>query len=97
MKPILDRSSYVKVGLNGIQLLEVPERLEISTAIVGVIFAYITDGMPREATVDWEYQPGVVIEDATEIEVERVISGQTLIQVLHWKLVDGRWTRTELP
>ena len=53
-RPILDRTNYVKVALTGIQLLEQPERLEISTAIVGVIIAYITDGMPKEVTVDWE-------------------------------------------
>ena len=54
LRPILDRTNYVKVGLTGIKLLENPERLEISTAIVGVIFAYITEGMPKEVTVDWE-------------------------------------------
>ncbi len=54
LKPILDRSNYVKVALTGIQLIERPERLEISTAIVGVILAYITDGMPRQVKVDWE-------------------------------------------
>jgi hypothetical protein len=54
LKPILDRTSYVKVSLQGIQLLEQPERLEISTAIVGVIITYITDGMPEQVSVDWE-------------------------------------------
>ena len=54
LKPILDRTNYVKVGLTGIQLLEQPERLEISIAIVGVIIAYITEGIPQEVTVDWE-------------------------------------------
>lgn len=54
LKPILDRSNYVKVGIKGIQLLEQPERLEISTAIVGIILAYIPDGMPKEVKVDWE-------------------------------------------
>jgi len=54
LKPILDRTNYVKVGIKGIQLLEKPERLEKSTAIVGVILTYITEGMPKEATVDWE-------------------------------------------
>lgn len=52
--PILDRTNYVQVGLTGIQLLENPERLEISTTIVGVIIAYVTEGMPKEVTVDWE-------------------------------------------
>jgi len=52
--PILDRSDYVTVGIKGIQIVEVPERMEISTAIVGVILTYITDGIPQEVTVDWE-------------------------------------------
>ena len=54
LKPILDRSNYVKVSLQGIRLVEQPERLEISTAIIGVIITYITDGMPQQVSVDWE-------------------------------------------
>ncbi len=54
LKPILDRTNYVKLALTGIQLIENPERLEISATIVGVIIAYITDGLPQEVTVDWE-------------------------------------------
>ena len=54
LRPIMDRADYVKVGISGIQLVETEERLEISTAIVGVILAYITDGLPEEVTVDWE-------------------------------------------
>jgi len=54
LTPILDRTNYVKVGLTGIQILEAPERLEISSAIIGVILTYITEGMPNEVTVDWE-------------------------------------------
>jgi len=53
-RPILDRTNYVKLGLKGIQLLEKPERLEISTAIVGVIISYITAGLPKEVSVDWQ-------------------------------------------
>jgi len=53
-QPILDRTDYVKVSLTGIQLIEQPERLEISTAIVGVIITYLTEGIPKEVTVDWE-------------------------------------------
>lgn len=54
IEPILDRSNYIKVSLTGIQLIEKPQPLEVSTAIVGVIISYITDGMPTEVTVDWE-------------------------------------------
>jgi hypothetical protein len=34
--------------------MEKPERLEIDTAIVGVIISYLTDGIPRQVTVDWD-------------------------------------------
>ena len=54
LKPILDRANYVKVAMTGIRILEQPERLEVDSAIVGVIISYITDGMPRQVTVDWE-------------------------------------------
>ena len=54
LKPILDRANYVKVSITGIQLVEKPQRLEISTAIVGVIIAYITEGLPQQVTVDWQ-------------------------------------------
>ncbi len=53
-KPILDRTSYVRVGLRGIQLIERPERLRQSTAIVGVILTYLTDSIPDEVTVAWD-------------------------------------------
>lgn len=54
LRPILDRTDYVKVAVTGIQLLQQPQRLELSTAIVGVKMAYLTDGLPKEVTVDWE-------------------------------------------
>jgi len=54
LTPILDRTNYVKVGLTGIQIVEAPEQLEISSAIVGVILTYVTQGMPKEVTVHWE-------------------------------------------
>jgi hypothetical protein len=53
VKPILDRTNYVKLGLTGVRILEVPERLEIDSAVVGVIISHITDGMPQQVTVDW--------------------------------------------
>ncbi|MBT8129214.1 MAG: hypothetical protein KJP10_04425, partial [Gammaproteobacteria bacterium] len=53
-RPILDRSNYIKVDVTGIQLIEQPQRLEQSTAIVGVIIAYLTESLPQEVSVDWE-------------------------------------------
>lgn len=43
----------------------------------------------------WEYTTDdvvTVIENAVPIEVSRVAAGQTLIQEVHWVLLDGRWT-----
>ena len=54
VKPILDRSNYIKVGLTGIQLLQQAERLEINTAIVGVILTYLVDAIPQNVSVDWD-------------------------------------------
>jgi hypothetical protein len=53
-EPTFTRASFVSVGLRGIQVVEEPQRLDISTAILGVILTYVTDGMPGEVTVDWE-------------------------------------------
>ena len=54
VKPILDRSNYIKVSISGIQVLQQAERMEINTAIVGVILTYLVDGLPQEVTVDWD-------------------------------------------
>ncbi len=54
LRPILDRTNYLRIGLNGVQILETPERLDVASAIVGVIITYITDGMPQEVDVDWQ-------------------------------------------
>ena len=54
VKPIVDRVNFVTVGLKGIKVVEPPERLEVSTAILGVILTYFIDGIPQQVTVDWE-------------------------------------------
>ena len=43
----------------------------------------------------WDYVvDGVTtpIPDALPVEVQRLADGQTIIQELHWQLVDGLWT-----
>ena len=68
-EPILDRVNFVKVGITGIQLLEKPERLDTSAAIVGVIITYITQGLPQKVTVDWElFTDRVQVVPATSID-----------------------------
>ena len=54
VRPILDRTAFVKYSMMGSQFLEKPERLPLNNAMVGVILTYITDGIPQEVTVDWE-------------------------------------------
>lgn len=69
LTPILDRSRYVKVGVKGIQFLDTPGRMEISTAIVGVIVAFVTKGLPQEVTVEWElFSERIVRVPATAID-----------------------------
>lgn len=54
VEPILDRIVFVKPNLNGIQYLEDSEDIEYLSAIVGIIIAYPTAGMPQKVTLDWE-------------------------------------------
>ena len=53
-RPILDRINFVSVGLTGIQVIEQPQRLALNTAILGVIVAYLTEGLPQEVTLHWD-------------------------------------------
>jgi hypothetical protein len=53
-KPIIDRIHFVEVRLSGIQIMEIPKPLPYSSAIIGVIFAYPDDGMPKEVKVRWD-------------------------------------------
>jgi hypothetical protein len=54
-RSILDRVEFVRATPQGIQPLGAAERLTFHTALVGVILAYITPGLPREVTVDWTF------------------------------------------
>jgi hypothetical protein len=55
VKPILDRTAFVKYNFWGSQFLTQPERLPIQTSMLGVIFTYLTgENLPGEVTVDWE-------------------------------------------
>ncbi len=54
LRPILDRTSFVKYAMTGSTFLEQPERLPINTAMVGVIITYLTEGIPQEVTSEWD-------------------------------------------
>lgn len=69
VKAILDRSNYVKVGLKGIQIIDRPQPLEFTGAIVGVIITYLVDELPQEVTVDWNlFTPLIQSVPATAID-----------------------------
>ncbi len=54
LRPILDRTAFVKYSMTGSTFLVEPERLPINTAMVGVIITYLTDGIPRQVTNQWD-------------------------------------------
>ena len=54
VKPVLDRVDFVTVGLKGVKVIEEPETLQMSAALLGVILTYVVDGIPQEVTADWE-------------------------------------------
>ena len=53
-RPILDRTAFIEYSLTSSRFLVKPERLPLSTATIGVVITYMTDGIPKEVTVDWE-------------------------------------------
>lgn len=54
LRPILDRTSFVKFSMTGSTFLEQAEQLPVNTAMVGVIITYLTEGIPQEVRVNWE-------------------------------------------
>lgn len=54
IKPIIDRIHFVEVRLSGIQIMEIPKPMPYSSTIIGVIFAYADEGMPKEVTITWD-------------------------------------------
>lgn len=54
LKPILDRTSFVKYTMTRTFFLEQAERMRINTAMLGIIVTYLTDGIPQEVKVEWD-------------------------------------------
>jgi hypothetical protein len=54
LRPILDRTAFVKYSMTGSTFLVQPEQLPINTAMVGVIITYLTKGIPQEVTNQWD-------------------------------------------
>ena len=65
--------------------------------VAGIVTTEAPDLIMREVgTVGpWIYvidDISTPIQSATPVEVSRLVTGETVIQELHWKLVDGRFT-----
>ena len=54
LRPILDRTAFVKYSMTGSTFLVQPEQLPINTAMIGVIITYLTKGIPQEVTNQWD-------------------------------------------
>ena len=53
-RPIIDKIHFVKWSLAGIQIQELKERMDYSSAVIGVIFAYPHDSIAQNITIDWD-------------------------------------------
>jgi hypothetical protein len=54
IRPILDRTSFVKYTMTRTFFIDQPERMPLNTAMIGAIVTYLTQGIPQEVTVDWD-------------------------------------------
>jgi hypothetical protein len=54
LKPILDKTAYVESSMLRSRFIEVPERVPLNTAMIGVVITYLTDGIPQEVETTWD-------------------------------------------
>lgn len=52
--PIIDKVNFVKWSLAGIQIQEVKEDMDYSSAVIGIIFAYPHEGIAKHVRIDWD-------------------------------------------
>ena len=53
-QPIIDKIHFVKWSLAGIQIQEIKEPMDYSSAVIGVIFAYPHDSIAQNISVNWD-------------------------------------------
>jgi hypothetical protein len=54
LKPILDKTAYVESSMLRSRFIEIPERVPLNTAMIGVVITYLTDGIPQEVETTWD-------------------------------------------
>jgi len=53
LKPILDRTAYVESSMLRSRFIEIPERVPLNSAMIGIVITYLTDGIPQEVVTEW--------------------------------------------
>ena len=53
-EPILDRIHFLKRGLRMTRVVTPDESIDGTSAIIGAIYAYPVDGMPKDVKLDWD-------------------------------------------
>lgn len=53
-KPILDRTAYVESSIQRSRFIEIPERVPLNTAMIGIVITYLTDGIPQTVETRWD-------------------------------------------
>ncbi|MEA2115212.1 MAG: hypothetical protein U9P36_07490, partial [Thermodesulfobacteriota bacterium] len=53
-KPILDRTAYVESSMLRSRFIEIPERVPLNTAMIGIVITYLTDGIPQTVETRWD-------------------------------------------
>ena len=53
-QPIIDKIHFVKWSLAGIQIQEIKEPMDYSSAVIGVIFAYPHDSIAQNISINWD-------------------------------------------
>jgi len=61
-KPIIDKIHFVKWSLAGIQIQELKERMDYSSAVIGVIFAYPHDSIAQNVSIKWDMFSDKILE-----------------------------------
>lgn len=54
LKPILDRTSYVESSISRSRFIDIPERIPLNTAMIGIVITYLTDTIPQEVVTRWD-------------------------------------------
>ncbi|QDG77615.1 hypothetical protein [Labrenzia sp. PHM005] len=111
--PDFDRAAFMRIGLRGLEILAPSDPVNVDAAILGLIWSAPTDGLPKEATVQWTLYdenasqvPGYAIDAAGPFLYSLTQDDPKMVWTNHFKkspvpaveTVEARpWTDIELP